>query len=46
MPAPVGGGFGLTPILLGLAGIAILAALILSQNDNDDDDNDPPVSVN
>lgn len=46
VPAPVGGGFGLTPILLGLAGIAILAALILSQNDNDDDDNDPPVSVN
>ncbi len=47
VPAPVGGGFGLTPILLGLAGIAILAALILSQdNDDDDDDDDPPVSVN
>ncbi len=44
VPAPVGGGFGLTPILLGLAGIAILAALILSQNN--DNDNDPPVSVN
>ena len=44
VPAPASGGFGLTPILLGLAGIAILAALILSQND--DNDNDPPVSVN
>ena len=45
VPAPVAAsGFGITPILLGLAGIAILAALILSQNN--DNDNDPPVSVN
>lgn len=38
------GGIGITPILLGLAGIAILAALIAGSND--DNDNDPPVSVN
>lgn len=37
-------GFGIAPILLGLAGIAILAALIASSGD--DNDNDPPVSVN
>lgn len=44
IPAPiVSSGFGITPVLLGLAGIAVLAALILSQNDNDNDD-DPPVS--
>ena len=43
--APVAAsGIGIAPILLGLAGIAILAALILSQNN--DNDNDPPVSVN
>ena len=41
---PASSGFGISPILLGLAGIAILAALILSQNN--DNDNDPPVSVN
>lgn len=41
-PAPTG--FGISPILLGLAGIAILAALIYSQNN--DNDNNPPVSVN
>ena len=45
VPAPVAAsGIGIAPILLGLAGIAILAALILSQNN--DNDNDPPVSVN
>lgn len=45
VPAPVAAsGFGIAPVLLGLAGIAILAALILSQNN--DNDNDPPVSVN
>lgn len=45
VPPPVASsGFGLTPILLGLAGIAILAALILSQDN--DNDNDAPVSVN
>lgn len=45
VPPPVASsGFGLTPILLGLAGIAILAALILSQDN--DNDNDQPVSVN
>jgi hypothetical protein len=44
VPAPVSGGFGISPILLGLAGIAILAALIASQDDDDDDS--PPVSVN
>ena len=43
LPAP-GPGFGITPILLGLAAIAVLAALILSEDD--DDDNNPPVSVN
>ena len=41
---PPSGGIGITPILLGLAGIAILAALIASQDN--DNDNDPPVSVN
>jgi hypothetical protein len=45
VPAPVSGGFGISPILLGLAGIAILAALIASQDD-DDDDGSPPISVN
>lgn len=45
VPAPVAAsGFGIAPILLGLAGIAILAALIISQDN--DNDNDPPVSVN
>ncbi len=48
-PVPVGqpmasSGFGIAPVLLGLAGIAILAALIAGSND--DNDNDPPVSVN
>lgn len=43
-PIPASSGFGIAPILLGLAGIAILAALIISGND--DNDNDPPVSVN
>ena len=42
-PVPASG-LGITPILLGLAGIAILAALIESQDD--DNDNNPPVSVN
>jgi len=45
-PLPASTGFGITPILLGLAGIAILAALIASQNNDNDNDNDPPVSVN
>lgn len=45
VPAPVAAsGLGIAPILLGLAGIAILAALIYSQDN--DNDNDPPVSVN
>ncbi len=44
VPAPFAGSFGLTPILLGLAGIAIITALtFFKDNDND---NDPPVSVN
>lgn len=43
-PIATSTGFGITPILLGLAGIAILAALIASSGD--DNDNDPPVSVN
>ena len=42
-PVPASG-LGITPILLGLAAIAILAALIASQDD--DNDNNPPVSVN
>ena len=42
-PVPASG-LGITPILLGLAGIAILAALIASQDDGND--NNPPVSVN
>lgn len=41
---PASGGIGILPILLGLAGIAVLAALIASQNN--DNDNNPPVSVN
>lgn len=41
---PPPGGIGITPILLGLAGIAILAALIASSGN--DNDNNPPVSVN
>ena len=45
VPAPVAAsGFGIAPVLLGLAGIAILAALIYSQDN--DNDNNPPVSVN
>ena len=45
VPAPVAvSGFGIAPVLLGLAGIAVLAALIFSQDN--DNDNDPPVSVN
>ena len=43
-PIAASSGIGITPILLGLAGIAILAALIASSGD--DNDNDPPVSVN
>ena len=43
-PIAASSGIGITPILLGLAGIAILAALIASSGN--DNDNDPPVSVN
>ena len=43
-PIPAATGFGIAPVLLGLAGIAILAALIASQGDDNDDN--PPVSVN
>lgn len=43
-PVAASSGFGISPILLGLAGIAILAALIIAGND--DNDNNPPVSVN
>lgn len=42
---PPPSGFGIAPILLGLAGIAILAALLLDDDDDDDED-DVPVSVN
>lgn len=38
-------GFGISPLLLGLLGIAGLAALIASQDDDDNDD-PPPVSPN
>jgi hypothetical protein len=37
-PPPPGGGIGLTPILLGLLGIAGIAALLLLGDDDDDDD--------
>ncbi|MEO6580570.1 MAG: hypothetical protein ABIN83_05415 [Sphingomicrobium sp.] len=44
--APVAQGFGITPILLGLAGIAILAAIIASHpNNENDNDNRPPLST-
>lgn len=43
LPVPASG-IGITPILLGLAGIAILAALIATQNYHND--NNPPVSAN
>ena len=35
-PPPASGGWGITPILLGLAGIAALALLIASSNDDSD----------
>jgi hypothetical protein len=35
-PPPSSGGWGMTPILLGLVGIAALAALIASSNDDSD----------
>ena len=44
VPVAETNGFGIAPVLLGLAGIAILAALIYSQGNGND--NDPPVSVN
>lgn len=44
LPPAAGGGIGLLPILLGVAGIIGLALLIASQNDDDDDD-DVPVSA-
>ncbi len=40
-PPPVGGGFGISPIILGLLGIAALAALLLLSDDDDDDDDEP-----
>lgn len=43
-PLPAPHGFGISPVLLGLAGIAILAALIASQHHHNH--NNPPVSVN
>jgi hypothetical protein len=43
-PLPPPHGFGISPVLLGLAGIAILAALIASQGH--DHHHNPPVSVN
>ena len=43
-PIAASPGFGITPILLGLAGIAILAAFVASSGNGND--NDPPVSVN
>ena len=43
-PIAAAPGFGITPILLGLAGIAVLAAFIASSGNGND--NDPPVSVN
>ena len=47
VPAPIAAtGFGIAPVLLGLAGIAVLSALILSQKDRNDNDNEEPVSVN
>lgn len=43
-PPPQVSGLGFSPVLLGLLGIAALAALIASGNDNDDDDGVVPVS--
>ncbi len=43
-PVTAVSGFGITPVLLGLAGIAALAALIASSNKGNN--NNAPVSVN
>jgi hypothetical protein len=43
-PVAASSGFGIAPIILGLLGIAALAALIASGGD--DNDNDAPVSPN
>ena len=45
VPPPPPAHFGISPVLLGLAGIAILAALIALGNGDDNNGNNPPVSV-
>jgi hypothetical protein len=41
-PVETGGGFGISPIILGLLGLAALAALIASSGDDSDDSPEPP----
>jgi hypothetical protein len=40
LPPPPAAGIGLTPILLGLLGVAAIAAIFLLDNDDDDDDDE------
>lgn len=42
--APIGGGFGVSPLLLALAGIAAAGLLYLLLRDKDDDEDEEPIS--
>jgi hypothetical protein len=43
-PAAVGGGVGALPLLLGLAAVAVLAAIVLKHSDEDDGEINLPIS--